>query len=170
MFVPSLSPKGLFMLDVGVFAPAFSLSDQWGNTVQLAEMRGKWVVLWWYPEAGTPGCTLQAGSLERSLGSIQSDGTVVLGASFDAPGKNNSFACDQSLGMLLLSDELMQAGQAYGVVRDPADPYPSKPLRHTFIIDPAGRVAFAEDASAQNLAKYGDHMVETLTQLKSNVT
>lgn len=153
------------MIGTGLPAPDFTLADSNGEQVTLSDYLGNWVVFWWYPEANSSGCSLQAVSLERNLDAIQADGTVVLGVSFNTVAQNDDFACDKDLRMPLLSDPEMQAGAAYGVIRNPDEPFPTKPRRHTFVIDPEGKIAFAEDANAIELAQYGEHIVEVLAGL-----
>ena len=158
------------MRDIGTAAPDVTFIDEAGNPVKTSDFAGHWVVLWWYPEANTPGCTLQAASIERHLAEIEADGTVILGASFDAPEKNNPFACERTVPLRLLSDVNREAGEAYDVLRDPDDPGYHRSKRCTFYIDPAGRIAHAEDATSLDLTHYGPHVLSTLAQLKSDAS
>lgn len=155
------------MVQIGEPAPRIAFTDHTGRPVILEGFRGAWVVLWWYPEANTPGCSRQAASLEESLEEITRAGAVVLGASFDLPEKNNDFVCDRELSFPLLSDPQRTAGAAYGVLRDPDDPHVSRSLRHTFVIDPDGRVAYREDATSLDLSRYGAHIVDVLADLRA---
>jgi peroxiredoxin Q/BCP len=155
------------MLDTGVEAPTFSLSTDSGETVSLEDHRGSWVALWWYPEAGSSGCSVQAASLQRSREAFEQEGIVLLGISFNTVEENNAFACDAALGLTLLSDGDHTIGEAYQVVRDPSDRHPTKPHRHTYVIDPDGRVAYAEDANDVALATYGSHLLDTVRSLRA---
>ncbi len=155
------------MLATGVDAPGFSLSDSNGKTVALEDFRGKWVVFWWYPEANSSGCSIQAASLESSLDELTGDDVVVLGASFNTVHQNDDFACDKSLRLVLLSDPEMKAGKQYEVIRDPSDRHPTKPYRYTYIVDPSGRIVHAEDANEVSLSAYGPHVVETVRKLRA---
>lgn len=155
------------MLKKGVVAPVFSLAADNGETVNLADHRGKWVALWWYPEANSSGCSVQAASLQRSRDRFEQEGIVLLGVSFNTIEENNAFACDKSLGLVLLSDADQTTGHAYEVVRDPGDRHPTKPHRHTYVIDPAGRIANAEDANEVPLGAYGEHLLEQVLSLRA---
>ncbi|GAA1679681.1 peroxiredoxin [Microbacterium lacus] len=154
------------MTTIGEPAPHCTFYDQDGSSVTVADFRGSWVVLWWYPEANTPGCSRQASSIEASLDAITRDGTVVLGASFDPAEKNDSFACDKGLRYRLLSDPTREAGAAYGVDRTGEEESSDRAARHTFVIDPRGTLAFREDATSLDLARYGEHVLEVLRDLK----
>lgn len=155
------------MLAVGTEAPTFSLENSQGDVVSLADHRGSWVVLWWYPEANSSGCSVQAASLERSLDDLTAEGVVVLGASFNTVEQNDEFACDKTLRLTLLSDPGKEVGRAYDVIRDPSDRHPTKPHRHTYVIDPEGRIAHVEDANEVSLSGYGEHVLETVRGLRS---
>lgn len=87
-------------------APAFSLKDQDGNTVSLKDFKGKKsVVLYFYPRASTPGCTLQACGLRDAQVELKKRGYVVLGVSFDPVPKIKKFHDKYELNFPLLSDE-----------------------------------------------------------------
>lgn len=91
---------------VGNLAPVFSLSDQEGNTVSLKDFRGyKKVVLYFYPRASTPGCTMQACGLRDVESELDKRGYVALGISFDPVAKIKKFHDKYELNFPLLSDE-----------------------------------------------------------------
>lgn len=91
---------------IGNLAPAFTLKDQDGNKVSLKDYRGdKNVVVYFYPRASTPGCTVQAGGLRDIKKELDKRDVVVLGISFDPVDKLKKFADKQSLNFPLLSDE-----------------------------------------------------------------
>lgn len=154
------------MLEIGSEAPDFTLVDANGEKVSLSAHRGKWVVFWWYPEANSSGCSVQAASLDKNLDAITSQNAVVLGASFNTTEQNDQFACDKELHMPLLSDPDQVAGKVYDVIRNPDEPFPTKPRRYTYIIDPDGKIAFSEDANQIPLVQYGDHIADVLTRLQ----
>lgn len=155
------------MLDTGVVAPDFSLMNSAGVPTSLGDHRGSWVILWWYPEANSSGCSVQAASLERSLDALTDEGIVVLGASFNTVEQNDEFACDKSLRLVLLADPDKDVGEKYQVVRDPSDRHPAKPHRHTYVIDPDGRIAHAEDANDVPLGTYGQHLLARVLELRA---
>ena len=67
------------MLTTGTAAPAFTLSDSDGNTVSLADFAGRWVLFWWYPEANSSGCSMQAASLDRTYAAFAEAGASGMG-------------------------------------------------------------------------------------------
>ena len=103
------------MLEVGMKAPEFTLQDQDGREVSLADYRGKKVVLYFYPKDSTPGCTRQACAFAGSLSEIKAQGAVVLGVSKDSVASHRKFADKYGLPFTLLSDPQLEAIQAYGV-------------------------------------------------------
>jgi peroxiredoxin Q/BCP len=155
------------MLTVGTPAPAFTLADSAGNPVSLADFAGQWLVFWWYPEANSSGCSLQAAALDRAYDELASAGVRIVGASFNTAGENGEFSADTALRFPLLSDPDRVAGAAYGVVRQPGVPFEKKPLRHTYLIDPDGVVAYAEDANDVPLGNYGEHVIETVAAVRA---
>lgn len=155
------------MLTAGTTAPAFTLADSRGSDVSLSDFAGQWVVFWWYPEAGSSGCSLQAASLDRVGDAFAAAGARVVGASFNSSAENGDFADDESLSYPLLSDPQKIAGAAYEVIRQPGAPFETKPLRYTYLIDPAGVIAYAEDANALPLGAYGDHVLEVLAGVQA---
>lgn len=99
---------------VGQMAPAFSLQDQHGNTVSLSEFKGRNVVVYFYPKAMTPGCTVQACSLRDSAAELALMDIVVLGISADPVNKLRQFEEKQKLNFTLLSDPNHKVTEAYG--------------------------------------------------------
>jgi len=133
-------------LAVGDPAPDFTLPDADGNQVRLADLRGRRVVVYFYPAASTPGCTKQACDFRDSLASFTSEGYAVLGISPDKPAKLTRFRDAEGLTFPLLSDPDRTVLEAYGA-------YGEKKLygktvtgviRSTFVIDPDGRISLAQ--------------------------
>jgi peroxiredoxin Q/BCP len=114
------------MLDNGDIAPTFVLPDERGSQVRSEDLRGRWVLLYWYPKADTPGCTAQAESLRDQMESFDELDCVVLGASFDEVGDNRAFAERYRLPFRLLSDLDRTAAVAFGAVADASDEYPRR--------------------------------------------
>ncbi|MGO4586999.1 thioredoxin-dependent thiol peroxidase [Arthrobacter sp. 2RAF6] len=98
----------------GTQAPDFALLNSEGQKVSLSDYRGRNVIVYFYPEAATPGCTTEACDFRDSLSSLHSSGYEVLGISPDAPEKIARFAGDFSLTFPLLSDEDHAVALAYG--------------------------------------------------------
>jgi len=128
---------------VGEAAPTFRLPSDEGREVDLAELCGRWVVLFFYPKALTPGCTTEACGFRDAYKTLQEMGVEVLGISHDPVTKLAKFRAKHELSFPLLSDEQHQATEAYGV-------YGLKKFmgreymgihRRTFLIDPEGRIA-----------------------------
>ena len=99
---------------IGNMAPAFTLPDQDGNKVSLKSLRGKNVVLYFYPKAMTPGCTVQACGIRDSKKEFEKLSTVVLGVSPDAVARLPRFIEKQELNFTLLSDEDHAIAEKYG--------------------------------------------------------
>jgi peroxiredoxin Q/BCP len=101
-------------LQVGNKAPAFSLKDQNGKTVSLADFKGKKLLLYFYPKADTPGCTKQACSVRDAGKDLARAKVAALGISPDEPAKQKKFDEKYTLGFPLLSDPDHRVAQAYG--------------------------------------------------------
>lgn len=103
------------MIKEGQAAPDFELPDQDGNPVQLSGLRGRKVVLYFYPKANTPGCTTQACGVRDHEGDYEHAGAVVLGVSPDPVKAVKKFHDKQALNFTLLADEDHAVCEAYGV-------------------------------------------------------
>lgn len=101
--------------EVGKAAPNFTTVDQDGNTVSLKDFRGKTVVLYFYPKAMTPGCTVQAQGIRDTKPAFEDANTVVLGISPDEPKRLVKFIEKHELNFTLLSDEEHKIADDYGV-------------------------------------------------------
>jgi thioredoxin-dependent peroxiredoxin len=131
------------MIEEGQQAPDFTLPDQDGNDVTLSELRGRTVVLYFYPKADTPGCTTQACGVRDHLPAYEDAGAVVLGVSPDPVDAVKKFHDKQNLNFTLLADEDHAVCERYGVWAEKSmygRTYWGA-LRATFVIDPEGRVA-----------------------------
>lgn len=128
-------------------APDFTLPDHNGDPVSLADFRGRWVVLYFYPSDDTPGCTAQATELTALFGRFQEVGAAVLGVSADRPLSHRFFRAKYDLKITLLSDEDHRTMQQYGVWRQSRwhGQTVGRIIRNTFLIDPAGRIAWHWD-------------------------
>ncbi len=134
-------------LEAGTQAPDFSLSDQDGNQVRLADLRGKKVLLDFYPKAMTPGCTTQAGGLRDVNSERAALNVVVLGISPDSAKRLKKFEERDNLNFRLLADEDHAVADAFGVWG------PKKFMgkeydgihRLSFLIDEEGKVAHRFD-------------------------
>ena len=129
-------------LRTGDKAPDFELPDQDGKTVRLAEFKGKKLLLYFYPKANTPGCTLQSCSVSRAREDFSSLGVSVLGMSPDKPASQKRFDSLFSLGFPLLCDTDHKVAEAYGVWGEKS--FLGKKfmgiIRSSFLIDEDGKI------------------------------
>jgi thioredoxin-dependent peroxiredoxin len=131
------------MLETGTIAPDFTLRNQDGEEVTLSSLRGKPVVLYFYPKADTPGCTTQACGIRDHAADYEAAGAVVLGVSPDTVTAVKRFHDKQSLNFTLLADQEHAVADLYGTWGEKSmygKTYMGV-MRSTFIIDPEGRVA-----------------------------
>ncbi len=129
-------------LKPGDQAPDFTLPDQNGQPVSLAALRGKSVVVYFYPKASTPGCTTQACGIRDHCADYAKANAVVLGVSPDPQKKLARFATDERLDFTLLGDESHEVAEAYGVWVEKSM-YGKKYMgmeRSTFVIGPDGKI------------------------------
>jgi thioredoxin-dependent peroxiredoxin len=126
----------------GDLAPDFTLDDQDGTPVTLSALRGSRVVLYFYPEAMTPGCTTEACDFRDNLNSFAGAGVRVVGISKDPVEKLKRFAERDHLEYTLLSDEDLAVQQRYGVWGEKAlyGRIVVGSIRSTFVIDEQGRI------------------------------
>jgi thioredoxin-dependent peroxiredoxin len=128
---------------VGALAPDFTLPDEAGTMVHLAELRGKRVVLYFYPKDDTPGCTAQACGFRDAYPEIEERNAVVIGISPDAEGSHQKFKTKYDLPFILLVDADHQVAEAYGVWEEHSM-YGRQYMgitRSHFIIDEHGKLA-----------------------------
>ena len=130
------------MLEVGSFAPDFTLLDKDGNEVTLSDFRGKKVVLYFYPKDNTPGCTRQACAFAGAYSGFLEKGVKVIGISRDSVASHAKFAEKYSLPFTILSDPELVAIKAYGVWQEKKlyGKVSFGVVRTTFIIDEDGRI------------------------------
>ena len=150
-------------LKPGDSAPQFTLTDQNGEEVSLADFKGKTIVLYFYPKDDTPGCTKEACSFRDARTSFAKTKAVILGVSGDNAVSHEKFIQKYGLPFTLLSDPDKKVCRAYGV-------FQKKMLygrsflgivRTTFVIDPKGRIA-----EVFSKVKVDGHTEEVLEALK----
>jgi peroxiredoxin Q/BCP len=151
---------------LGNLVPAFSLLNQRGEIVTLKSFKGKSkVVIYFYPKAATPGCTVQACGIRDYAAEFKALNTVVLGISPDAPTKLQKFDDKYELGFDLLSDEDHAIADAYGVwgLKKFMGREFMGIIRTSFIIDEAGRlVKILEKVNTKT------HNDDLITYIKNN--
>lgn len=141
-----MSPKLTTKLQPGTQAPDFTLQDAEGKQTALADYRGKNVIVYFYPEAATPGCTTEACDFRDNLASFQGSGYAVLGISPDAPEKLANFTGDFGLTFPLLADEDHAVALAYGAWGEKLidGEVHEGIVRSTVVLDPEGKVRLAQ--------------------------
>jgi peroxiredoxin Q/BCP len=125
----------------------FILPAHDGTKVDLRDVLGQWVLLWWYPRASTPTCTREGSALRDSAQRFEDAGCVVAGVSYDDPQENRAFAEAHDFPFRLLSDVAREVSMSYGTVRAAGEPYDDMPRRWSFLIDPSGRIARTYDVT-----------------------
>jgi peroxiredoxin Q/BCP len=131
------------VVEEGQEAPDFTLPDQDGSEVTLSELRGRPVVLYFFPKADTPGCTAQACGVRDHRSDYEGTGARVVGVSPDTVRAQRKFADKYGLDFTLLADENHEVADLYGVWGE-KKMYGKTYLgvtRATFLIDPEGKVA-----------------------------
>lgn len=133
-------------LDRGDQAPDFTLDNDKGEQVTLSDLRGRKVIVYFYPAAMTPGCTKQACDFTDSLESLRGAGYEVLGISPDKPAKLAKFRDRDDLTITLLSDPDRTAMKAYGAFGEKKlyGKVVEGVIRSTFVVDEAGRIELAQ--------------------------
>jgi len=146
-------------------APDFTLQDENGKEIALKDLRGKTVVLYFYPRADTPGCTIEACEFRDSYRKMQKTGAVLLGISPDRPKAQKKFQDKFSLPFTLLADADKKVAEAFGVMKE-KNMYGKKVwgvARTTFVIGPDGKVQHVFEK-----VKPEGHAEEVLAYLKQS--
>ncbi|WP_222564825.1 peroxiredoxin [Novilysobacter antarcticus] len=132
------------MLDTGDAVPAdLPLALSSGDTTTLADYRGQWLVLYFYPKDHTPGCTTESRDFTALLPQFEAAGARILGVSRDSVKTHQNFIAKQELGFALVSDADEALCNAFGVIRE-KNMYGRKVMgivRSTYLIDPDGVIA-----------------------------
>ena len=135
------------MLTVGTKAPAFCLPDKNGQMVSLEDLKGKKVILYFYPRDNTPGCTRQAQAFAQLNQEMEQQGAVVVGVSKDSCASHLKFAQKYDLPFLLLADQELTAIQAYDVWKEKKlyGKVSMGVVRTTYLIDEEGIIRWAKE-------------------------
>lgn len=139
-------------LEAGQKAPSFTLKDASGAEVSSADFQGRDLIIYFYPKAGTPGCTTEACDFRDNLSSLQAAGYEVVGISPDSPESLQDFAEEEGLTFPLLSDPDNETAQAFGSYGEKTIQGKTiqGTLRSTFVMDAHGTLTHAEyDVDAQ---------------------
>jgi len=131
------------MLEVGTTVPDFCLPNQDDEEICFRDVKGKWIVLYFYPKDNTPGCTTQACDFTVAEPDFSKLDTIILGVSPDSPKKHRSFIEKKELGITLLADEEKELCKLFGIWQ--LKKFMGKEymgvVRSTFIINPKGKIA-----------------------------
>jgi peroxiredoxin Q/BCP len=147
----------------GTAAPDFTLNSQDGKSLSLHDLRGKWVVLYFYPKDFTSGCTKEAHNFQRDLRQFEQKNAIILGVSVQDEATHQKFCAKEGLSFKLLADTKYSVSSSYdslvnlGVAKLSA--------RHTFLIDPDGIVR--KSYLNVNAEKHSAEVLTDLTQLQT---
>lgn len=147
----------------GMLAPDFTLNSQDGKPLSLRDLRGKWVILYFYPKDFTSGCTVEARNFQRDLAQFERKNAVILGVSGQDEYSHQKFCAKEGLHFKLLADTDFKVSSAYdslvnlGVAKLSA--------RHTFLIDPDGAVR--KSYLNVNAEKHSAEVLTDLAQLQT---
>lgn len=130
------------MLQVGTEAPDFLVNDHNGNRVTLKDLRGRKVILWFFPKADTPGCTMEGQGFRDAFDQFKEKNTMILGVSLDNEAENKAFAEKFNFPYPLLCDVGREISLAYHAIQSKDDQYAA---RITYVIDENGKIAEAID-------------------------
>jgi peroxiredoxin Q/BCP len=148
---------------VGTAAPNFTLPSQDNSPVSLADYKGKWVVLYFYPKDKTSGCTIEAHNFQRDLDKYKALNAVVLGVSLDTPDSHKSFCTQESLTFKLLADPEHKVVDMYGVpVRNMG--FIKFAQRDTFLISPDGKVV--KEWEVKDVQAHSDEVLAAIQSMK----
>ncbi|MCF8721453.1 peroxiredoxin [Nitrospina gracilis] len=130
------------MLQVGTEAPDFLVNDHNGNRVTLKDLRGRKVILWFFPKADTPGCTMEGQGFRDAFDQFKEKNTTILGVSLDNEADNKAFAEKFNFPYPLLCDVGREISLAYHAIKSKDDQYAA---RITYVIDENGKIVEAID-------------------------
>jgi len=130
------------LLEIGDFAPDFTLVSDESKTISLKDFRGRRVVLYFYPKDGTSGCTQEAREFSKLYEKFRKENTFIIGISMDDVESHKKFKMENNIPFILLSDPEGEVLKKYGVLEEPVNkeaPYRSV-VRTTFLISEDGRI------------------------------
>jgi thioredoxin-dependent peroxiredoxin len=150
----------------GTPAPDFTLNSQDGKALSLHDLRGKWVVLYFYPKDFTSGCTREAHNFQRDLAQYEQKNAIILGVSVQDEATHQKFCAKEGLSFKLLADTNYKVSSSYDSLVNLGVAKLSS--RHTFLIDPAGVVR--KTYLNVNAEKHSAEVLADLTELQKAST
>ncbi|MDX1808451.1 MAG: thioredoxin-dependent thiol peroxidase [Sulfurospirillaceae bacterium] len=150
------------MLEIGKNAPEFCLPNQDDVEICMRDLKGKWIVLYFYPKDNTPGCTTEACEFTQMMPDFDKIDAVIIGISPDSPKSHRNFIQKKDLQITLLSDVEKEVSNLYGVwqLKKLYGKEYMGIVRSTFLIDPSGKIAAFWDK-----VKVKGHVNEVLEKL-----
>lgn len=151
-------------LEIGNKAPLFALKNEKNEELSLSDLKGKNVILYFYPKDDTPGCTIEAQDFNKKIKDFERLNTVILGVSKDGCEKHKKFIEKYSLSFSLLVDEESELCHKYGVIKEKSM-FGKKYLgidRSTFLINKIGKIA-----QIWRSVKVNGHVEEVLKEVKT---
>ncbi len=159
---PALALGGTAQLPLNEPAPNFTLPTNTGDgDISLSDYQGQWVVLYFYPQDFTPGCTLEARRFQQDLPKYQGQNTQILGVSVDDVDSHREFCDAEGLRFPLLADTTGKVSKMYGSLLS------GMSLRHTYLIDPNG--ILRERFLGVRPAIHSTEILKRLDELKNQV-
>ncbi len=159
-----VSLPGASIPPVGSSAPDFTLNSQDGNPITLSQLRGKWVVLYFYPRDMTSGCTLEAHNFQRDQAKFTAANAVVLGVSVNDSKSHQQFCTKEGLTFKLLSDTDDKVSG--NTVLWPTWVWSSSPSGTRFIIDPDGKIVKEYPDVDSNINQHSEQVLTELAELQ----
>jgi peroxiredoxin Q/BCP len=154
------------LLEIGEKAPEFCLKDPDRGEMCLSNLKGKWVVLYFYPKDNTKGCTMEALEFTAAEDEFKAKNAVIIGVSPDSLKSHTNFRQKHDLSINLLSDTEKEVLEAYGVWQK-KKMYGREYMgvvRSTYLIDAEGKIAYVWEKV--KVAKHVDNVMEKLSELQ----
>jgi thioredoxin-dependent peroxiredoxin len=151
---------------VGSIAPDFTLNSQEGTPLSLHSLRGKWVVLYFYPKDQTPGCTIEAHGFQRDQAKYDAINAIIVGVSVDTVESHKEWCAKDGMAFKLLSDADKQVVALYGstMTIPQAPQLGTVAARNTFLIDPSGKIV--KEFIKVNPTGHSDEVLAALADLQ----
>jgi thioredoxin-dependent peroxiredoxin len=170
LYAPAMQADDQAIPAVGTTAPDFTLPSQEGTPISLRSLRGKWVVLYFYPKDRTPGCTIEAHAFQRDQAQYDERNAVVVGISVDTVESHKEWCAKDGMNFKMLSDVNKEVVTKYGstMTIPQAPQLGTVAARNTFIIDPSGKIV--KEFIKVNPSGHSEEVLAALTELQKGGT